>query len=139
MKSENVLLALQRATHTTSQRLLGELDGLDLTVAEINVLVILSDGNARGVSELAAEVGARASTMTSVLDRLQKRGYLARSSPSLRDRRVVLVLLTEPGQDVAARIRKTVTDLEQRALSGLPESAVAGFHKVLRALSEAAQ
>jgi DNA-binding MarR family transcriptional regulator len=131
-------LALQRATHTTVHRLTSELDDLDLTPAEINALAILSDGRARGVSELAAEAGARPSTMTSLLDRLQKRGHVARGAES-GDRRVVLVSLTESGEAAATQIRSTMIDLERRALGELPDSAVAGFHDVLRALSEAAE
>jgi hypothetical protein len=34
-------------------------------------------------------------------------------------------------------IRRTLTDLEQRALGDLPPAAVAGFHAVLRALTDA--
>jgi DNA-binding MarR family transcriptional regulator len=138
VKSGIVLLALQRATHTTLHRLTGELADLGLTAAEINALAILSDARARGVSELAAEAGARPSTMTSLLDRLEQRGHVARSTEA-GDRRVVRISLTEPGEAAAKRIRSTMIELERRALGGLPDSAVAGFHDVLRALSEAAR
>lgn len=138
MISEIVLLALQRTTHTTLHRLTSELAELDLTSAEINTLAILADGRIRGVSELAAEAGARPSTMTSLLDRLQKRGHIDRSM-LVGDRRAILIELTDSGKAAAKRIRTAMTDLEQRALGRLPESALAGFHDVLRALSEAAE
>lgn len=138
MISEIVLLALQRATHATLQRLTIELAELELPPAEINALAILADGGVRAVSQLAGEAGVQASTMTSVLDRLQKRGYVARST-SAGDRRVVLISLTEPGQAAAKRIRGAIDDLEKRALGDLPESAIAGCHDVLRALAEASE
>ena len=139
MKSEIVLLALQRTTHTTLHWLAGELDGLGLASAEINVMAILADGHPRRVSDLAAAAGVRPSTMTSLLDRLQKRGYIGRGSPEPSDRRVVTVSLTEQGAVAAEEVRRAVTDLEKRALGGVSGSALAGFHEVLRALSEAAE
>ena len=83
MKSESApgwsaLLALQRATHATLQVLSAELADLDLTASEINALANLADGRGRTVSELGAAAGTRPTTLTSVLDRLERRGYITR-------------------------------------------------------------
>jgi DNA-binding MarR family transcriptional regulator len=141
MKSESVpygksaLLALQRATHATLQVLAAELFELGLTPSEINALANLADGRARTVSELGAAVGSRPTTLTSVLDRLERRGYITRGvRPG--DRRAVLVELTSSGALTATTIREAVTDLELRALEGLPPEALAAFHTVLQALTE---
>lgn len=139
VKSETVLLALQRATHATSKRLSSELDDLGLSPAELNVMAILSDGAPRRASDLAAEAGVRPSTMTNLVDRLQKRGYTGRGAPDLGDRRVVWVFLNDLGKIAAERIRRAIADLEKQALGGVSKSAVAGFHEVLRALTEAAE
>jgi MarR family transcriptional regulator, organic hydroperoxide resistance regulator len=142
MKSEPVLpvrsalLALQRATHATLQLIAGELAGLDLTASEINALANLADGTGRTVSQLGAAVGTRPTTLTSVLDRLERRGYITRGSLA-GDRRSVLIELTEPGARAAATIRQTLIRLERRALRGLPRDAVTGFHAVLDALTAA--
>ncbi|HEY7594778.1 MAG TPA: MarR family transcriptional regulator [Actinophytocola sp.] len=135
MHSESALLALQRATHATLHRLSGELADLELTAAEINVLANLADGRGRTVSVLGAAVGTRSSTLTGVLDRLERRGHIARA-PSPADRRAVVVSPTESGRRAAQTIRRTMANLERRALSGLPDDAVAGFHAVLAALTE---
>ncbi|HEY4024026.1 MAG TPA: MarR family transcriptional regulator, partial [Pseudonocardiaceae bacterium] len=76
MISDSALLALQRATHASLHRLTSELTDLNLTAAEINALANLADGRPRIVSQLAAEVGSRPSTLTSVLDRLEGRGHI---------------------------------------------------------------
>jgi DNA-binding MarR family transcriptional regulator len=133
--SDSALLALQRATHATLHRLTGELADLDLTTAEINALANLADGRSRIVSQLAAEVGARPSTLTSVLDRLEGRGHINRRVALGGDRRAVSIELTESGRITAATIRRTMADLEGRALGELPADALAGFHQVLRALT----
>jgi MarR family transcriptional regulator, organic hydroperoxide resistance regulator len=131
----SALLALQRATHATLQVLAAELAELDLTAAEINVLANLADGQDRTVSALGASVGSRPSTLTSVLDRLERRGHITRG-PRAGDRRVVLIALTSSGQLAATRIRQAITDLEDRALGPLPEDAVTSLRAALDALTE---
>ncbi len=141
MKSEFVssgwsaLLALHRATHATLQVLGAELAGLDLTASEINALANLADGRGRTVSELGAAVGTRPSTLTSVLDRLERRGHITRGiRPG--DRRAVLIELTASGRLTASTIRQAVAGLEQRALGGLPAEAITGLRAGLDALTE---
>ncbi|MGJ6966014.1 MarR family winged helix-turn-helix transcriptional regulator [Streptosporangium sp. G11] len=131
----SALLALQRATHATMQVLAAELVDLDLTASEINALANLADGHGRTVSELGAAVGARPTTLTSVLDRLERRGHITRGTRP-GDRRAVLVELTPSGRLTATTIRRAVTDLERRALGDLPADAIAGLRAALRALTE---
>lgn len=129
------MLALQRATHATLHLLATELVDLDMTASEINALANLADGQGRTVSQLGAAVGTRPTTLTSVLDRLERRGHITRNTRA-GDRRSVLVELTQSGRIAADTIRHTLTDLERRALGDLPPTAIAGFHEVLRALTE---
>ncbi|TDE33991.1 MarR family transcriptional regulator [Actinomadura sp. 6K520] len=129
------MIALQRATHATLQVLTAKLVDLDLTASEINALAILADGRGRTISELGAAAGTRPTTMTSVLDRLERRGHLTRG-PRPNDRRVVVIELTASGRLVSGTIRQTLAELEEQALDGLPPEAIAGFHTVLRALAE---
>lgn len=131
----SVLLALQRATHATLHRLAADLAALDLTASEVNALANLADGRARTVSELGADVGTKPTTLTGVLDRLERRGLVTRASRP-GDRRSVLVSLTEDGARTAATVRSTVTALEERALAGLDPGEVAGFFAVVGALTE---
>ncbi|WP_035856467.1 MarR family winged helix-turn-helix transcriptional regulator [Cryptosporangium arvum] len=129
------LLALQRATHATLQVLAAELVDLDLTASEINALANLADGRPRTVSELGADVGSRPTTLTSVLDRLERRGHITRGvRPG--DRRVVLIELTPSGRATAAVVTDAIRDLEQRALGALPPDELAGLRAGLDALTE---
>jgi DNA-binding MarR family transcriptional regulator len=140
VKSESVpsgwsaLLALQRATHASLHVLSAELAALDLTASEINVLANLADGRGRTVSELGAAVGTRPTTLTSVLDRLERRGHITRGTRP-GDRRAVAIELTSSGQLAATTIRQAIADLEQRALDGLPDEAIAYLRAALQALT----
>jgi MarR family transcriptional regulator, organic hydroperoxide resistance regulator len=134
----SALLALQRATHATLEVLAAELADLGLTGSEINVLANLADGRSRSVSELGRAAGTRPTTLTSVLDRLERRGHITRS-PRLGDRRGVLIELTSTGRHAAATIRHAITGIEQRALAPLPVGAIAALRTALQALTEVSE
>ncbi len=134
MLHESVILQLQQATHATLHVLATELAPLGLAASDINVLGNLADGTARTVSELGTAVGSRPATMTGILDRLENRGLIGRTARP-GDRRAVQIQLTEDGVRAATTIRRTLHDLERRALADLPPEAVDGARAVLRALT----
>lgn len=137
-EAEQLMLELQRATHATLRVLAGRLTDEGLSPSEINVLANLADGQFRSVGELAADAGIKPTTLTSVLDRLGKRGYLAREL-DLGDRRSFMVHLTPEGAQAAQRASAAMADIVTEATVSLTEADVAGFRKVLRALTEAAR
>jgi DNA-binding MarR family transcriptional regulator len=137
----SALLALQRATHATLQTLAAELVDLDLTPSETNALANLADGRGRTVSELGAAIGTKPTTLTGVLDRLERRGHITRGTLA-GDRRSVLIELTASGRTTADAILRTIGELERQAVDRLgPRGAekLAAFHEVLRALTEASR
>jgi MarR family transcriptional regulator, organic hydroperoxide resistance regulator len=133
-----VLAALQQATHVTLHMLAARLAHLGLTGSEQNVLAVLADGQVRAVGELASATGTKASTLTNVLDRLERKGHLERD-PDYSDRRSVVVRLTPAGQQAAAAVRAASIALEQSALAGLSRQQLNGFFAVTLALTEASR
>jgi DNA-binding MarR family transcriptional regulator len=138
VKSESVLLSLQRATHATLHHLAAELVDLDLTASEINALGNLADGVPRTVSELGAAVGSRPTTLTGILDRLERRDLIARD-PHPTDRRAVVITLTDTGRTKADVIASALAAIERHALAGVPAAAIAGFRTVVAALIDEAR
>ena len=130
------MLALQRATHRTLHALSAALADLDLSGAEINALANLGEGETLNVRQLSERTGARTSTLTGRLDRLENRGYLSRELDPA-DRRSFRLPLTEAGQAVATRVLTAIADLERDALSRLSATQIAGYHAVIAALQEA--
>ena len=130
------MLALHRATHATLQALAVRLAGLDLPASEINVLANLAGHDPLTVGALAAATATRPTTLTSVLDRLVRRGYVIREVDPA-DRRSFLVSLTPAGQRAAGTISAAVRELERGALSRVSPAQRAGFFAVIDALSEA--
>lgn len=132
-QAQSALLTFQRAAHALLHLIATELVDLDLTASEINALANLADGQGRTVSELGSAVGTRPTTLTSVLDRLERRGHITRGTLA-GDRRSVLIELTDSGRAAAAVITQALTEIENRALQDLPPEAVTGFRAVMDAL-----
>jgi len=132
----SVILALHRATHATLHALTTALADLDLPAADIDVLAILADGAGRTVGALATATATRPSTLTSLLDRLIKRGYIARELDPA-DRRSFLISLTPAGRAAAEHAAAAIADLERQALAAVTPAQRAGFHTVIDALTEA--
>jgi MarR family transcriptional regulator, organic hydroperoxide resistance regulator len=132
-----VVAELQRATHATLNALAASLAELSLTGSEQNVRAALADGQTRSVGELASATGTKSSTLTSVLDRLERGGQLERDV-DYTDRRSVLIRLTPAGRWTAAKVREAIKDLEKSALRGISKQQLAGFFTVTLALAEAA-
>ena len=129
---------LQRATHATLSVLAARLGNLGLTSSEINVLANLADGRPRVIATLCADVGSKPSTLTSVLDRLERRELITRG-PGYGDRRAVSIELTSSGRATAAKIREVIREIEERAIWNLPDDVVAGARTILDALAEQAR
>lgn len=129
------ILALHRATHATLHTLTTRLADLDLPAADINVLANLADGAGRTVGALATATATKPSTLTSLLDRLTRRGYIVRET-DLADRRSFVVVLTPEGLAAAKRAAEAIADLERQALAAMTPVQRAGFHAVIDALTE---
>jgi DNA-binding MarR family transcriptional regulator len=129
----SVIAALEAAVHRVLDHLAAELADLGLRHAEVNVLAQLRPGAPRAVGELAVATGQRPSTLTGVLDRLERR-RLVRRRVNPADRRSFTIELTAAGTRAAARVHAAFADLDERVLTDLPSSAADGFHHVLDAL-----
>jgi MarR family transcriptional regulator, organic hydroperoxide resistance regulator len=134
----DLVAQLEAATHRVVEGLTRDLESLGLTPGEVNALAHLQAGEPAAVAEVQAATGQRPSTLTGVIDRLERRG-LVRRQVNARDRRSFVLELTSAGEAAAERVRDAFAALERRALDDVPSSAVAGFQRVLRALEDAAR
>ena len=108
-----LLVEWERVTHRLLSALDGELRDLDLSAGEVNALACFAGEDAASVKELVQRTGQRPSTLTGVLDRLERRGLLARTAHP-RDRRSLQVELTPEGRRTRARVDAAFTAVERR-------------------------
>ncbi|MDR5755545.1 MarR family transcriptional regulator [Caballeronia sp. LZ035] len=76
---------------------------LDLTAQQIGVMLALASGRAHTSLELSREMSYDSGSMTRMLDRLEKKGFVSRSR-SAADRRIVELSLTERGRAAAGQL-----------------------------------
>jgi DNA-binding MarR family transcriptional regulator len=107
-----LVAAWQQATHRLIAALDEALADLGLSAAEVNALACLG-GDGATVRELVAATAQRPSTLTGVLDRLERRGLIERAA-NPADRRSFVIRLTPAGRPASARVAEAFAALEQR-------------------------
>jgi len=126
-----VIAAWQRTTHRLLTALDAELADLRLTPGEVNALAALAAGpqTARALADATAQ---RPSTLTGVLDRLERR-ELVRRRPNPADRRSTLIEPTPAGRAAARRVREAFAVVEARIAD--PAAVLAALAAVDAALA----
>jgi DNA-binding MarR family transcriptional regulator len=133
--SLHLVPALERATHAVALWIERAVADLRLTQAEAHVLAALSEIAPCSINDLHHRFGHKRSTLTSLLDRLEERGWVRRGThPS--SRRLTLVELTEDGRLIADRTQAAVRELEVRLMTHLKSDDLAAFARALSALEE---
>ena len=106
-----------------------------LTGPQVTALKILEGFGALSLSELSARMSAKNSTITGIVDRMERDGLVARKR-SETDRRVVHIEPTERGATIAAQIPVTAMEMFSAALSSLSKHDRTELLRILGALAE---
>lgn len=97
---------------------------LGLTTQQIGVILLLSCGRATTPFELSRAMSYDSGSMTRMLDRLEKKGLIARSR-SDTDRRIVKLELTPQGRHAAKQLPEIGAAVLNEQLHGFSESDLA--------------
>ena len=98
--------------------------------AEAHVLAHLASAGEATIGQVHRAFGHKRSTLTSILDRLEERRLIARTSDE-RDRRTFVVSLTKTGRAAARRVTSHLEAFERRALQTAAPADVRAFLRVL--------
>ena len=113
MSEPPLVVEWQRVTHRLLHALDTALGDLRLTAGEVNALACFGGADAVPLRDLVAATGQRPSTLTGVLDRLERRRLLTRA-PHPDDRRALQVALTPAGRKARAHVDAAFDDLGRR-------------------------
>ena len=127
---------VHRATHRIGLYL-DDLKERELTQGEAHILALLACSGPAKVSHLHRGLAHKRSTLTSILDRLAKRGLITRAVGET-DRRTFVVRPTAKGRKLAHRIRHHLSVLERAVIRRVSPTDIRGFSKVVAALEEEA-
>lgn len=121
---------LNRAGFAVTEAFGGALAGASLTVPGWRVLAALLAGERLRVGELAELTSIEFSTLSRLVDALQRRGLVARK-PSKDDARVVHVALTARGRTIATGLVPAALELEGRLVEGMSAAEVSELRRLL--------
>ncbi len=127
---------VQRATHRIGLYL-DDLRERGLTQGEAHILALLAHSAPANVADLHRGLAHKRSTLTSILDRLAKRGLITREVGKT-DRRTFLIMLTAKGRKLAGRVSRHLSDLERAVVRRVSAADMRGFNKVVAALEQEA-
>jgi len=127
---------VHRATHRIGLYL-DDLGETGLTQGEAHILAMLADSPPVKVADLHRGLAHKRSTLTSILDRLEHRGFITREVGKT-DRRTFLVMLTAKGRNLARRVSRHLLDLEREVVRHVSFADIKGFKNVVSVLEDEA-
>ena len=132
MKHDELVERIERSEERTMIRMIQDrsvgLFNVDLSVQQLRALMVVAAADGATTHALADALGVGATTITGIVDRLERRGLTERR-PDPADRRVRRIVLTDEGRRLLtdfnessrARRRAIFAKLDERILAGLAE------------------
>jgi MarR family transcriptional regulator, organic hydroperoxide resistance regulator len=121
--------------YTESRRITKEVARrVELTGPQLTVLKVLESVGDLSLSELSERIRAQNSTVTGIIDRMEREGLVVRAR-STEDRRVVNIRLTDKGAKIAREIAVEPMEVFRSALESL---SGAEMQELLRILTKIA-
>ncbi len=111
---------------------------LGMSGREAHLISYLSHYGPCPVGQLARVFGYPNSTLTSMLDRMEDRGFVDRAL-SRTDRRSFEVATTRAGRKVSDQVQEIVDDLEAAIRGRIRPRDLEGFQRVMKAVADATE
>ena len=126
---------LTTAQHSVFQYLNGKLSEYDVTPSQYGVLSCLWQREFATPKQISEILCLETSTISGVLDRMQKKGLIDRVI-NRKDRREVRVVPTEKGKALEEPISKIIDEVNEEVLKCFTDEEVALLKNQLRTIAE---
>jgi len=104
--------------------------GIEVTPIQVMLLFFLQKKDGSSLTQISQGLMLENPTVTGLIDRLEKLGYVKRGDHP-NDRRVYLVYLSEKGNKVANKALPIVKKLNEEIKKGYSREEIESFKKVL--------
>jgi DNA-binding MarR family transcriptional regulator len=105
-------------------------NGVEVTPIQVMLLFFLQKNDGSSLTQISQGLMLENPTVTGLIDRLEKLGYVKRSDHP-NDRRVYLVNITEKGNKVANKALPIIKKLNGEIKKGYSKEEIENFKKVL--------
>lgn len=133
-----IFFQLAKADQSGAQYWQGKVAPLGLTAVQAMVLNTLSDDDGAPTGHLGERVQLTSATLTGIIDRLENLGFVERRA-SKKDRRAVLVCLTEKGRRVVGEIKPLLVGANREFLAALSPEEQQQLRCLLQKLRDSRQ
>lgn len=133
-----VLTVLLRASGSVTNMLKNDMKSYGLNPTEFAVLEVLYNQGALPIQEIRSSILLASSSITYVIDQLEKKGLIKRVQKK-EDRRVTLVSLSIVGHDLMEDIFPQHTELINDLFADLTDEELIVLHKTLKTIGYNAQ
>ncbi len=133
-----MVATIERSAHLVGTYLDHALTAPRVTQAEAHVLAQLQRRGPTSIADLQREFGHKRSTLTSVIDRLERRGHVRREI-NAADRRSFVIHLTGTGKAAARRVTAVLDELEDQIRAHVSARDLTGLDAVASALAAAVE
>ena len=132
MKERKILFEIKMLDNMIDRKILGNVKKHALTHTQARVLKYLYNNQGKKVyqTDIEKEVGVRRSTVSGVLDTMERNNLIIRKSSSL-DARKKEIALTESSLNKHKEIVKKISDFEEVLLDGISKEEIHVFIKVI--------
>ncbi|MGO9145182.1 MAG: MarR family winged helix-turn-helix transcriptional regulator [Desulfomonilia bacterium] len=119
------------AATSVFKKVFAEAGLIELKPAYLGTLMSLWNEDGLKVIELGRRAGLEPSTMTGLIDRMERDGLVKRV-PDPEDRRVLKIVLTDAGRAIQDTVASTVDRVMTQVLSGIDDTDVTHLKETLR-------
>lgn len=104
--------------------------GVKITLVQAGILFLLEEKNGRAMSELAQRLTLDNSTITGLIDRLEKSGFVQRKANPM-DRRMFLIHITAQGRQEVDKAKNVINRVNTEIEAGFSREEMEVFKKIL--------
>ncbi|MBQ2400837.1 MAG: MarR family transcriptional regulator [Lachnospiraceae bacterium] len=131
---ECVNYLLTTAQHSVFLKMTEKLSAFEITPVQYAVLYCLWENDKRSPKEIAERLKLENSTISGILERMEKKELIKRSI-SKEDRRFIQVILTKKGASLKEDVLATVEQVNNEVLSIFTAEECDQLKKILRTLA----
>ncbi|MDA8101311.1 MAG: MarR family transcriptional regulator [Nitrospiraceae bacterium] len=125
-----LIAKVQLLSERIFSKILAKYELNDISPAQGRILFVLWNGDGISIQELAKKTSLGKSTLTSMLDRLERAGFIKRV-PSKEDRRAILIKLTEKDSQCRTLYTKITNEKTRLFYKGFSAREIDAFERYL--------
>jgi DNA-binding MarR family transcriptional regulator len=131
-KDDRLIHLVFTAQHRLRMHMRDELmkAGVKITIVQAGILFLLKEKDGRAMSQLSRLLFLDNSTMTGLIDRLEKSGFVSRKA-SPKDRRISLIHTTPAGIKEMNKAKTVIHRVNKEIKAGFSKKDIESFKKIL--------